>query len=743
MEIPDGLALRDPFLVGDWTAEPMANRLTRGDDVRRVEPKVMEVLTCLAARPGETVSRDDFMDEVWAGTIVTDDVLARCISELRKALGDQASNPRYVETIRKRGYVLIAPVAPAETLPPAPFEPDEETAAAAVPFAGDAVEREPVLAPLPSVPSRRREPARTWARVASAALVLGVVAGFAYTVATRNVRPLRTVPITSYSGEERDPALSPDGTRVAFAWDGETDATPDGRQFDVFVQPVEGGDPLRLTSHPADDLSPAWSPDGTRIAFARCALSGCGISVVSAEGGVETPLAVPEDLRIQTLVWSPDGQTLAFSARQGTSGAFRLHLLALEHTEGGVERVAATRLTAPPATYPGDLDPAFSPDSRLLAFVRTAIDGRQDVGLVDVAGGEIRRLAREQRGVTGLDWTADGREVVYAANRDGIAGLWRVSASGGAPRWIALGADGGEVAQPSVARDGRGLVFARTRVRSRVAAVALPDGAVRPLFRSTREDSEPDISPDGRRVAFVSTRSGSQEVWVAGSDGLDAHRVTDFGGARVATPRWDPAGRRVALSARADGDADLFVVEPDGTVRALTDTASDEVAPTWSRDGLWVLFASNRTGMWQIYRMPAEGGAATVITRYGGVAAAETPDGGLLVVRPERRGLWRLTLGEEGLPVDVRAARLRVRLAPADWANWTVRGGAVYALERRYDGAAVIVRLDLQTGLRDPVALVADVPERSGLSLAPDGRTALVTQRERSDADIVAVTDFR
>ena len=739
MESPDGLALRDPFLVGDWTAEPMANRLTRGDDVRRVEPKVMEVLTCLAARPGETVSRDDFMDEVWAGTIVTDDVLARCISELRKALGDQASNPRYVETIRKRGYVLIAPVAPAEALPPAPFESESE---AATPAVGDAVAREPVLAPLPPVP-RRRPPAQTWARVGASALVLGSVAALAYVFAARNVRPLRTVPITSYSGEERDPALSPDGTRVAFAWDGETDASPDGRQFDLFVQPVAGGDPLRLTSHPADDLSPAWSPDGARLAFVRCALSGCGISVVSSEGGVETPLAVPDDLRIQTLVWSPDGQTLAFSARQGTSGAFRLHLLALERTEGGVERVAATRLTAPPATYPGDLDPAFSPDSRLLAFVRTSIDGRQDVGLVDVEGGEIRRLAREQRGVTGLDWTADGREVVYAANRDGIAGLWRVKASGGTPRWIALGADGGEVAQPSVARDGRGLVFARTRVRSRVAAVALPDGAVRPLFRSTREDSEPDISPDGRRVAFVSTRSGSQEVWVAQADGLEARRVSDFGGARVASPRWDPSGRRVALSARADGDADLFVVEPDGTVRALTDTNSDEVAPAWSRDGAWVLFASNRTGTWQIYRMPAEGGEATVITRNGGVAAAETPDGGLLVVRPERRGLWRLWIGDEGLAVDVRAERLRVRLAPADWANWTVRGGAVYVLERRYDGAAVVVRLDLETRRREAVALVSDVPERSGLSLAPGGRTALVTQRERSDADIVAVTDFR
>lgn len=746
METTDGLALRDPFRVGEWTAEPMANRLTRGDEVRRVEPKVMEVLALLAARAGETVSRDAFMEEVWGGTVVTDDVLARCISELRKALGDRASAPVYIETIRRRGYALIAAVGPPETP-----EAAAGAAAAGAAAAGDGVSVEPVLAP--PVPRRVRPDRQAVQRVRRrrvgtsvvAVAVLALVAAAAYSAALGRVRPLATVPVTSFPGEERDPALAPDGRRVAFAWDGESDTTPDGRQFDIYVQPVGGGDPARLTTHPADDLSPAWSPDGQRVAFVRCAVGGCGISVVPADGGVETALVVPDDLRIQTLVWSPDGATLAFAARRGTSGAYRLHLLALDRS-GGVERVQATRMTAPPATYPGDLDPAWSPDGRHLAFVRTSLDGRQDVCLVAVDGGGVTRLAREQRGVTGLDWTADGREVVYAANREGAAGLWRVPASGGAPRWVALGADGGEVAQPSVARTGRGLVFARHRVRSHVVAVALGAAAgatPRPLFRSTREDAEADVSPDGRRVAFVSTRSGSREVWGARSDGLDARALTHFGDARVTGPRWSPDGRRIAFSARTDGDADLYAVEPDGRVRALTDTPADEVAPAWSADGHWLYVASDRTGTWQIYRLPAAGGEASVVTRYGGVAAAELPDGGLVVVRPERRGLWRLGAGPGRMPQDVRAVRLPVRLAPADGANWTVRGWHVTALERRYDGAAVVVRVDVRTGAREVLALAAHVPERSGLTLAPDGQTALVTQTARSDADIVAVSSFR
>ncbi|HYE95565.1 MAG TPA: transcriptional regulator [Rubricoccaceae bacterium] len=92
----------------------MGNRLVRAGEVRRLEPKVMDVLACLASRPGETLPKDALMEEVWAGTVVTDDVVARCISALRKALGDDARVPRYVETVRKRGYRLVAPVTPVE-----------------------------------------------------------------------------------------------------------------------------------------------------------------------------------------------------------------------------------------------------------------------------------------------------------------------------------------------------------------------------------------------------------------------------------------------------------------------------------------------------------------------------------------------------------------------------------------------------------------------------------------------------
>ncbi len=98
------------FDVGEWQVHPSLNRLTRGAEEVRLEPKVMQVLEALAETPGEVVTREQLVARVWPDVFVSDDVLHRAIRELRKAFGDETAKPAYVETIRKRGYRLIAPV---------------------------------------------------------------------------------------------------------------------------------------------------------------------------------------------------------------------------------------------------------------------------------------------------------------------------------------------------------------------------------------------------------------------------------------------------------------------------------------------------------------------------------------------------------------------------------------------------------------------------------------------------------
>src|ERR1041385_8343341 len=113
----------DSFSVGEWTAEPSRNLLLRGDEQVRVEPRVMDVLVCLAERADQPVSKEDLIERVWNGRSVTDDVLTGTIYALRKVFGDGARQPRYIETVSRRGYRLIAPVQFITQAPaPAPIQ---------------------------------------------------------------------------------------------------------------------------------------------------------------------------------------------------------------------------------------------------------------------------------------------------------------------------------------------------------------------------------------------------------------------------------------------------------------------------------------------------------------------------------------------------------------------------------------------------------------------------------------------
>ena len=110
--------LLSDFILGEWLVEPGLNRLSRNGTALHVRPQLMDMLVCLAGAPGRTVHRDELLRRVWPGqSTVAESAIARCIAELRQALGDQATAPTHIETIHKRGYRVIATVVAAPDAP--------------------------------------------------------------------------------------------------------------------------------------------------------------------------------------------------------------------------------------------------------------------------------------------------------------------------------------------------------------------------------------------------------------------------------------------------------------------------------------------------------------------------------------------------------------------------------------------------------------------------------------------------
>jgi DNA-binding winged helix-turn-helix (wHTH) protein len=298
------------FYLGAWLVQPSLGRVSLDDRTVQVRPKVMDLLVYLAASPGAVISKDMLLNEVWGTEAISESALTRTIMELRNAVGDDADQPRFLETIPQRGYRLIAPVR----------------------------------AVTPAEPSRPRRRALALAIGIPTLLIAGSIALFVFEkgpadpISTPRVRPLTSLP-----GQESQPYFSPDGTQVAFVWSGEG-----GDNFDIYIKRIGEDALVRLTSDPAPDQSPAWSADGRSIAFVR-GTSRLRLYVVSAAGGGErslgdlvrtwSPRVAPPRTRI--LDWFPDGRTLAV-ADQCSSRISGRTAISLSQTPA-TARLAATR----------------------------------------------------------------------------------------------------------------------------------------------------------------------------------------------------------------------------------------------------------------------------------------------------------------------------------------------------------------------------------------------------------------
>ena len=148
---------------------------------------------------------------------------------------------------------------------------------------------------------------------------------------------------------------------MAFSWNGEKQDN-----YDIYVKLVGPGAPLRLTTDPAVDFSPKWSPDGSTIAFVRPTAEGLTVILIPALGGQERKLITFRRLRStsgEMLSWSPDSKWLAVMG-SSDNGPFKIWLVSVETGE-------SRALTHPPANMTGDFNPAFSPDGLSLAFSRS------------------------------------------------------------------------------------------------------------------------------------------------------------------------------------------------------------------------------------------------------------------------------------------------------------------------------------------------------------------------------------
>jgi dipeptidyl aminopeptidase/acylaminoacyl peptidase len=200
-----------------------------------------------------------------------------------------------------------------------------------------------------------------------------------------------------------------------------------------------------------------------------------------------------------------------------------------------------------------------------------------------------------------------------------------------------------------------------------------------------------------------------------------------------------PDGQQIAFDAGPEGNVAIFVVSAEGgRPRRLTTGASNDVTPSWSRDGKWVYFASDRTGTWQVWKTPAEGGEAVQVTKQGGFAAFESPDGKTLYYAKGQNapGLWKLPLQGGG------ETPVLEQLGAGYWGYWARVQDGIYL----YD--ANTKAIEFFSFARHKITEIAK-PEKApatfnpGLEVSPDGRWLLYAQVDEDTSHIMLVENFR
>jgi Tol biopolymer transport system component/DNA-binding winged helix-turn-helix (wHTH) protein len=597
------------YTFGDFCLNVEDHTLTRDGQTVPITPKMFDLLLVLIQHPRKVLRKDFLLQSVWPDSFVEEGNITFNIRQLRKALGDDAQEPRYIETIPRRGYRFLMPVESFTTV-----TPDKTEEAIAQPG--------PVV--LPAVPRHRTRPLVLLATSGLVVLVAALVIGGWYFQNGRSGSALiLSAPLSSErlstDGGVFHIAISPDGKNVVYThrtagkqslWLRQLETSnnvpiippsdedlylglaisPDGNfvyfvrgtqrepLLTVYRMPIFGGVPQKVT-----DGTQGWislSASGDKISYIRCPYTDeeyCALYIADAADGQNEKKLVsrPRPIRIGDNKISPDGKTVAFAVGQSRTSSNEFAFGAVD-VETGVER----ELTPQKFFNIGYI--AWLPDqSGLLMTAMQLPDRNYRIWQVSGSTGEATKLTSDTETYSRLGLDARGTILVSTqVDPDFRLMLFQTDNPTAAPRII------GNANTVGFAPDGR-VYFSSARTGDHEIWSANPDGGeLKQLTNNPSGDIVPLLPPDSRTVFFQSDRSGTVHVWRMNPDGTDQRQVTSVEGGyplRVSGDgRWlyyrsalNNTLRRVALDT---GNEEMvmkemgrnLVVSPDATLAAFT-----------------------------------------------------------------------------------------------------------------------------------------------------------------------------
>jgi Tol biopolymer transport system component/DNA-binding winged helix-turn-helix (wHTH) protein len=571
---------------GTFEVDLPAGELRKNGVKLKLTGQPFQVLTILLERPGQVVTREELQKRLWPDTFVdVDHNLNTAINKIREVLGDSAENPRFVETLPRRGYRFVAPVEGTQTT--------EVSGGLGV----------------------RQESRMPWVRRTSilffVLVLLAAVGFFIYrrfkSSATQAQRILTR--LTFDDGLQIGATWSPDGRFIAYS-------SNRGGKFDIWVQQVSGGDPVQITKGPGHNWQPDWSPDGKYVAY-RSEDGEGGLFVIPALGGegLERRIAAfgyyPR--------WSPDSSQILFQTTP-LAVANRFYIANL----GGSPPHEVLRGLFPDSV--ASVSAAWHPDGkRITAWAwDSAFAPIPTLWTAPIVGGmairtEIPAGLMRQVGEAGsrrkwwttdfkFSWAPSGKAIYFERTSRAARNIWRMSVD---PQTLRAGAierlttGPGLDTELSLSPDGKKLAFTSESRRIRAwlfpfdATLGRVSGSGYAVTSPGMDAWLPSLSRDGNKLTFSGDRGGNnlelRETSL--SDGREVPIIADDFYSRY-FPQWSPDGAYLAYTREepsGEGQLMMWSSQSRSEEPLTTSSRTNRDAFDWSGDGKWLLISEEHS----------------------------------------------------------------------------------------------------------------------------------------------------